>query len=331
MKKSSDKFPPLMVVSGGQDLLRRRFVNQVVSVQEQAGWSIQEVDGAVPGDVQEALAGDMFSPRQTLAVVTNPEKVDLDLLEAHHTSKDYITTLFLVIDGEPDGRTKFGKAVKGSWSSVHKNFPLPTEWKAPEVAAAFVQEEAQRYGQQMPAGLAVALVQRSGTDLGVLAFEVEKIAILASLAGVKVIEPKHVALGHAPIAEASVLPVVDALATKQAKKLARHLADVRRTSKDDQTMRVSRLIASSAMKWMQAAYLDALPPKAAAEELGVHPWYFENKILPASRRWGKRGTVRLITDLAASERAVLSGAVDPWLVLTSRLLSACRSPDGPSR
>lgn len=330
MKKSSDKFPPLMVVSGGQDLLRRRFVKQVISTQKTAGWAILEVDGLVPGDVSEALAGDMFSPTQTLAVVTNPEKVDLDLLEAHHASKDYITTLFLVVEGEPDGRTKFGKAVKG-WSEVHKSFPLPTEWKAAEVAAKFVQEEVQRYGQQIADGLATALVQRSGTDLGVLAFEVEKIAILAKLAGTKVIEPKHVAQGHAPIAEASVLPVVDALAAKQAKKLARYLAEVRRTSKDDQTMRVSRLIASSATKWMQASYLDALPPKAAAEELGVHPWYFENKVLPAARRWGKGGTVKLITDLAAAERAVLSGAVDPWLVLTSRLLSACQRPDPLAR
>lgn len=328
MAKKSDKFSPLLVVSGDQDLLRRRFVAEVVATQRAAGWEILELDGAVPGAVREALDGDMFTPRTTLAVVLNPEKVDLDLLVRHQQATDYLTTLLLHIEGEPDGRTKFGKAVKTLWAAVHKGFPVPPDWKAPAVAADFIQAEVKRHGLTLQAALATALVDRCGTDLGTLAFEVEKIGILAQLAGVQEIDAKHVRGGMAPIAAASVFPIVDALAVKNSKKLSKALNALRKTSKDDPTMRVSRLLATNVTRWLQATYLDALPPKAAAEELGVHPWVFETKVLPAAKRWGKQGAIQLVADLAASERAVLSGAVDPWTVLTTRLLWACAGANG---
>lgn len=324
MAKKPDRFPPLLVASGGQELLRRRFVAQVVTTQKAAGWTVLEVDGSVPTDVQDALDGDPFAPRETLAVVMDPEKIDLELLERHHTSKDYQTTLLLHIEGEPDGRTKFGKAVKASWASVHKSFPLPTDWQAPKVGAEFVQAEAVRLGFQFPADLAQVLVERSGTDLGLLSFEVQKITMLAGLDGAKTLGLKHVAGGIAPIAEASVFAISDALAVQQSRKLLKALQALKRTSKDDPTMRVCRVLGTSVTKWLQAISLDALPPKAAAEELGVNPWYFETKILPAARRWGKTGTVQLVADLAVAERAVLNGACDPWVVLSSRLLAACR-------
>lgn len=323
MAKKQDKFPPLTIVSGSQTLLRRRFLLNVVETQRAAGWKILEVDATVPGAVQEALDGDMFNPALCLAVVSSPEKIPLEMLERHHGSKDYLTTLLLHIEGEPDGRSKFGKAVKGVWSSVHKNFPEPSDWQASKVAVEFVQAEALRLGLVFPVPLATVLVERSGTDLGVLAFEVMKIGVLANLAGVKEIDVGHVKGGMAPIAEASAFPIADALQGRNAKKLLKAMVTLRRTSRDDPTMRVSRLLASSITKWLQASYLTDMPAKAVAEELGVHPWVYESKIAPAVQRWGLSGTVALLSDLAAAERAVLSGAQDPWVVLTTRLLVAC--------
>lgn len=331
MAKKPDKFPPLLVASGGQDLLRRRFVAQVKETQRAAGWVILTVDAEVPGAVQEALDGDLFQPHETLAVVTNPEKLDLALLERHHASKDTLTTLLLHLEGEPDGRTKFGKAVKATWAAVHKNFPLPSDFQGPKIAMEFIQAEATRLGCQFPVGLAEALVDRAGSDLGVLAFEVEKITMLTKLDGVTVVGVPHVRGGLAPIAEASVFPIADALAVKNTKRLLKALQALRRTSKEDPTMRVTRLLGTSVTKWLQAAYLDALPPSAAAEELGVHPWYFETKILPAAKLWGKGGMIHLVSDLAATERAVLNGAIDPWIVLCSRLVAACHGGTSGSR
>lgn len=322
---SKDTFPSVLAVSGGQDLLRLRFLRNVVETQRAAGWDVVEIDGEDALAVRDALdgGGGLFDQAKTLAVVSNPNKVNLDLLQAHHEAKDYETTLLLHIEGEPDGRTKFGKFVKKTLIKVHKGFSKPDEWEEPEVATAFVIEEAKLHGYTIRPALARALVDRVGTDLGMLSFEMQKMALLAQATGAKAIDKEEVKGGMAPIAEAAVGPIIEALAARNRKRLSKALDRVRRTSKYDPTMRVCRFLGSTVLKWVQAAHLENLPPKAAATELGLNPWYFENKILPPARRWGKQGTVQLATDLAASERAVLNGAVSPWAVLSTRLLAAC--------
>ena len=323
MAKKPERLPPLLVVSGSQDLLRRRFLREVVVTQRALGWTVLGVNGASLSDVREAIEGDPFVPVDTLAVVINPEKVPVEVLEKHHESKDYQTTLLLHIEGDPDGRSKLGKTLKASWAAIHKSFPEPSEWQAAKVAAEFVQAEMLRHKLTIPTSLATLLVDRSGADLGVLSFEVDKIATLTKVMGATVVDAIHLKGGMAPIAEASVFPIVDALGARNTKKLMKALTALRRTSRDDPTMRVSRLLATNVLKWLRATYLSQLPPKAAADELGVHPWVFESKILPAVQRWGQKGATQLVADLAAVERAVLNGAQDPWVILSTRLLSAC--------
>ena len=191
------------------------------------------------------------------------------------------------------------------------------------MAAGFLIEEAKLHGMSISPALAHALVSRVGADLGMLTFEVEKMALLAAAAGVTEIGTDQIKGGMAPIAEASVAPIAEALATRNVKELSKALARVRKTTAADPTIRISRFLGSSVQRWVQAVHLENLPPAAAAAELKMNPWYFQNKILPAARRWGKEGTVRLATDLAASERALLNGAISPWTVLTARLLAAC--------
>jgi len=321
-KKKPDKFPSLLVVSGSEVLLRRRFINHIRATQLAAGWGVEDVDGSDSMAVRDVLDGGMFVVGHVLGVVHTPQKMDLDLLTKHHEATDYEVTLLLHIEGEPDGRTKFGKFVK-KLGNVHKGFPKASEWDGPKVGATFIHSEVEGYGMTIRPALAHAVIARVGSDLGMLAFEVEKMVLLAQAAGVTAIEPEQIKGAIAPIAEAAVAPIVDALATRNQKRLSKALASIRRTSKTDPTMRICRLLGSSVTRWIQAAHLDNLPPRAAATELGINPWFFENKVLPPARLWGKAGTVRLAADLAASERAVLNGAVSPWTVLTARLLAAC--------
>ena len=324
MSKKTE-FPSVLVVSGSQELLRRRFIANVKATQEKAGWTTEDVDGEDAGAVRDVLdGGGLFSTNRVLAVVYNPQKVSLDLLARHQESKDFVTTLLLHIEGEPDGRTKFGKMVK-KLGSVHKGFPKPKEWDEPGLAAQFMVDEAKLHGRTMDKALAGAFVSRVGTDLGVCAFEVEKAAMLATLDGSVEITGKHIKGAMAPISEASVGPIMDALASRNRKKLSKALAKLAATSKDpdDQVIRICRFLGSAVNKWISAAYLDQMSPADAAAELGINPWYFEAKILGPAKRWGKAGTVRLASDLAAAERAVLNGAIRPWTVLTARLLGAC--------
>jgi len=322
VSRKKDEFPSLLVVSGGQTLLRLRFLHELIATQRSEGWAILKVNGTDPLAVRDALGGDLFVARKTLAVVTEPTKIDLDLLQLHATDTNTDTTLLLHIEGAPDGRTKFGKFVK-KLDGSHKAFPLPTEWKAPDVAVEFVVAEVKLHGYTIRPALARALVNRVGSDLGLLRFEIQKMVLLAHANGSEIVDKAEVKGGMAPIAEASVGPMIEALAARDQKRLAQALHRVRKTSKYDPTMRICRFLGSTVIKWMQATHLENMPPKAAAMELGLNPWYFENKILPPATRWGKKGTVQLVTDLAASERAVLSGAQSPWTVLSARLLAAC--------
>ncbi len=317
------KFPPLLVVSGGQTLLRLRFLRGLVAAQKEAGWLIETVDGENSVAMRDVLqGGGLFTTKSTLAVVTKPNKAKLEVLIRHSEAKSYTTTLVLHIEGEPDGRTKFGRFIK-KIGKVHKAFSKPKEWDAPKVAAKFVLSEVNLQGMTMENNLIHALIDRSGSDLGVLAFEVDKMVLLAQATGTTKIGSVQVKGAMAPIAEASIAPIVDALVRRDRKRLSKALTQLRKTSKYDPTMRICGFLGSSVTKWVQAAHLDHMPPKAAAAELKINPWYFENKILPPAQRWGKEGTIRLASALAASERAVLRGAVSPWTVLMARLLAAC--------
>jgi len=321
MAKKADRFPPLLIITGNEDLLRRRFLDSVVEERRAAGWAIEDVDGNSLAAVRDALdGGGMFIDVETLAVVHDPNKVSIDLLKEQAVSTDYVTTLLLYLEGEPDGRTKFGKFVKAH-KAVHRGFKKPEKWDAPKVATTFVLDEVKSYGKTMTPAFAAALVGRAGSDLGILAFEIQKIVMLAGDS--EVIEASHIAGGMSEVAEAAVGPILDALAVRDPKKLSRALAKVKRTSPRDPTIHICRFLGPTVIKWMQAVHLDHMPPKVAAAEIKMSPWYFENKILPAAERWGKKGTVRPIGDLAASERAMLNGAVSGWVVLTSRLLASC--------
>lgn len=311
-----------LAVSGGQGFLRRRFLRNVVSTKKASGWSVVEVEGGNPYALREAMEGDPFGSSKTLVVVSQPEKVELGVLEGHAASGDTSVVLFLHVEGEPDGRTRFAKYLK-ELGANHKSFPEPKSWEASKVAVEFIQEEVKRLGSPaLEPSLAEAWVQRVGSDLGVLFFEVEKAVLLSE--GVA-LTPDHIKGAMAPVAEASLIPVSDALGVKNVSRLVRSLDFLRQTSKTDPTMRVCRFLEPLVYKWLQAVHLDALPPAAAAQELGVNPWYFENKVLPMARRWGKQGTVRLVSDLAAGERAVLNGLVDPWVVLSARLVASCQT------
>lgn len=315
------KIPPLLIVSGDQDLLRRRFVAQVVSAQQAAGWSVEEVPGEDTGAVRVSMEGNPFLAQDVLCVVRNPHKLPLEMLERHHESKDSTTTLLLHIEGLPDGRTKFGKFVKAN-SGIHKSFPKPKEWEAPKVATQFVLDELKSLGKTISEPIAGALVKRVGPDLGQLVFECRKLAWLVSGSEVAAAD---VAGAMASVSEAALVPIQEALSLRDTKRLVRALDRVKQTSQYDPTMRVTRFLGATVQTWIQVVYLEHLPPKVAAEEIGMNAWFFENKVLPAVRQWGKKGVVELARCLAESERAVLQGSISPWVVLEAGLIAAVQS------
>jgi len=312
---------PVCIISGNEPFLRRRFLEGYLGAMQEQGYSVEYADAGVPGQVGQAMDGGMFmNESQTLVVVSNPDKGDLDMYTAHSKEKKPETVLVLYYEGKPKGNTKWGKFTKGL-NKAHRSFERPKDWDLPAYATKFVAEEVQEFGKRFEnPSLPGAIVERVGSDLGTLHYELLKMAVLAEG---DVITVGHVKGALAELSEASFDPVANALAARNRKKLVRALSRIKSTSRTDPTMGLCRILGGRAMQWFQAANLSELPPAAAAEELGINPWHFKTNILPVAKHWGQRDLIKLIKALAVSERAVLSGHISPWVGLTARLLEVC--------
>lgn len=312
---------PVCIISGDELFLVRRFRDGYIGAMLEQGWSVEYADAGTPGEVSAAMGGGLFvEDMKTLVVVMNPHQGDLALYDTHIKAKNPDTVLALYYEGKPHGNTKWGKFVKAH-PKIHRAYDRPKDWDLPEYARAFLLEEAQDQGLQFEhPGLPAAIVERAGTDLGVLHFEIRKMAALAE-SGTITVEVVKGAL--AELTTASVLPVIDALSVRNRRKLAKALGRIEATHRSDATMAVCRIVGARAVQWLQAANLAELPAAAAAEELGLNPWHYKNNILPVARKWGQNRLIKLIKTLARCERSVLSGEVSPWSFLCARLLRAC--------
>jgi len=317
----------VLLVSGDQALLRIRFVTSIIQSKEKAGWRINRIDASLPGAVSHAVSGDFFFTGKALVVVQNPEKGDVKLYE-EHAQEDSGTTLLLHLAGNPHGGTRFGKFVKAN-PKWHKAFRDPEKtWDRPPVAAAFAIKEArEQYGKALKEPLARALVHSVGTDTGVLALEILKMATLADAEGSGVITKEHVQECRATLMEATLDHLITALRDRKRKAVAQQLARIYRTtkksSKGGPVFRVTRAIQKDVFRWLSVTTLKGLPPEEAAKEAGENPWYYRNKMLPVAKVWKREQVIQLIKILARSERALPAGHQQPWSEFCAGLLGVC--------
>ena len=314
--------PALLVVSGKEGFLRRRFLAEFLEERRSDGVSIEIIDGEPPRSVEQALDGGMFFS-QRMAVVENPEKGNLDTYKAHAEVKDPQTILLLHVEGQPDGRTKFGKWVKSLSKKVHQNFPLPDKFKEEEAAITFLEEEVRRCGKSFGhPELSRALVSRCGYDFGFLALEVKKMVAIVDHHGTNIITSEILKGVLGSLTQSHVGPVIDALTKRDKAKLMKALSLIP-TKPRDPSMLISGALQKTVLRWFQVLNLDALPTQEMARILKANHWFIKNKVLPVAKHWGMRDILRLIEVLANAERSVLSGHINPWRGFCANLILAC--------
>lgn len=329
-KKTTDAVPSVFAVTGGQELLRRRFLQGVIKSWIADGWKLDKADGAVPGELQEVLSqgGSIFDydEHKTLILVSNPTKADLDTLKEHAKIPGQDIILLLDSPGEPDGRTKYGQFIKTLGKTAHSNHPKPALWDEVEVAVQFCIAEAKSHGKTLDPSLSAGLVRKIGTDLGFLAFEIQKMVMLANEDKSDVLTADHVKGGMAPMAGAIMTPLMDALTVRSKPAIFRSLAQIRKASKDDPTIRITSFMWSTVSKWLAISDLveQGVGADDGAARLKLNPWYYRNKLLPQVQNWPRLDVIKLVKVLAGAERALLNGGVNPWVVLTVGLLGLSR-------
>lgn len=314
-------------ISGNEHLLRRREVAEAIEIQRKAGWEIDIIDGSLPGAVSAALGqGGLFGDdNKMVIVVRNAGKVDLKVLTEHAKDGDPELVLLLDVEGKPKGNTKFGRFLK-DLGKAHREFNRPADWKLEEYATDFCVQEMGTHGKVMDRQKALLLVQYSGTNLGTLSFECLKIAMLMGPGDPTEVEVEHLKGAIAPLAETPVEQVKQAVMVRNRRLVVNALRRIRKTSKTDPTIMVTRTLGAVLFSWLElAAYVEqGMSGDEVADITGQNPWYVKNKVLPRLRNWNVADIKKALRSVAYAERAVFKGLLDPWTLLTVGLARVCR-------
>lgn len=317
-------FAPILLVTGTEHALRERFVRLIQNTQLNTGWDVGVLDASKESLSAHTNLNPFFfeEPKTQLYVVENPHKGSLDLLKEHRKHPvGHSCVLLLHVKGSLDKRTKFGKWAAKNLSGVLKDFPSPKPWEKIPFAVSVVVEELASSGITIDPNLAEALVSRCGTHIGFLLFECLKIKALCSSKGLKRAEALQVRSCMASLGEESLGPVLESLGAKDVSRLSRSLVRLRKASKYDPTMMVTRTLTPQISKWYAASHVQDV--NSLSKQLGAHPFHLKSSILPAALLWGPQGCIRLFEALKRSEEAVFSGSFDPWGVCVSTLLREC--------
>lgn len=314
---SKGVLPPLMVICGSSAFLCRRDVQKVLAQAKTAGYDCQQ---SQPDTVGEALSGlmAMFGANPKLLYwVKVSGKFDAELLTRQQAAGDNDPRLLIWYDGEPDARTTFAKSLDKLPKGTVKKFDAPSDFKAEAEAALFLSGEMKSHGYTVSAELAQAIVERAGFDYGVLAFEALKLKMLLTAEGATEVTPAHVRQSLASLGDTTALQFVDALRSRNPKRISLVLTRIRKMAPNGSGA-VKELVGrtlSSVTLALQAADLHerGKDPKEAAALVGQNPWYYENKVLPFAKAWGRQRLRELVTHFCKSDRAVMLGSVDPWI------------------
>jgi len=314
-------------ISGDEHLLRRREVANAIEIQKKAGWEIDVIDGSQPGSISAALGqGGLFGDENKMVIVVrNAGKDNLKTLKEHHENGDPELVLLLDVEGKPKKNTKFGRFLVGL-GKAHKEFNRPADWKLEDRAIDFVMAEMGTYDKILERDKARLLVQYSGTDLGVLSYEILKIATLMGPDGPTTVEVTHLKGGIAPLAETPVEQVKQAVMTRNRLLVVNSLRRIKKTSKHDPTIMVARTLGPVLFSWLElVAYRDqGMSGDDIADLTGQNAWYVKNKVLPQIQKWSMKDLKEALRCVAHAERAVFKGRLDPWALLTVGLARVCR-------
>lgn len=320
--------PPVVVLSGDEDFLRVRELREAVAVADEMGRSVEYVDGDDREELSRVLSSSgVFFQEEILVVIENAEKVDDELVLRHHEGGDSTVTVLLHQKGVIKKKSGLSKVVQGLPKNLVAKFEKPKPWEEGERAVKFCMQEARKRGVSLPELLANALVKNVGLDLGILTFEVDKLARFTKIEGVQEVQVGHLRQTVGAFSELGPKPVVEALERFSPKGASEALANMRRTHAGNlggAALRACAFVSRSATKWLHVAALhdEGAGPDEISSRTGLHPFVLRKTLLPVAKRWGQGRLVTLLKSLARVERSVRSGHVSPWVQLECAVLDS---------
>lgn len=325
---SSKGVPPVMLVSGENDFLRRRYVKHIV---DQAHTHKHQITFAgSDADVREAMTS--FMVVEPTLVVVSVSDVQDSTVANHLKSPEPNVGILLVCETSSD--EKKYPVVARVPVGFCMNFPMPEKKTDLEKQAVqFAQHEADRLlGKKgaLDIKLAEAIVRAVGVDLGLVSFEILKMALLAKQSQRTDIDLEIVRGAIRGAREAEMQPVRDALMQGDAQAMAKALQKISAQSDSDPTMLLLRAKggpADLAYQWLQASFLmqKGMDAKAISAALGAPEWAVSRDVIPTVKRWKHENLRKLVEGLSMVDRGLLLGIPAPWVACQAVLLSSCRA------
>lgn len=318
--------PPVVILAGSEEFLRTREVREALKAADATGRSIEYLRGEDHEGISRALSSvGVFIPGNLLLVVEEPEDVPVETILEHHLSGDDSVCILLHQEGAIKAKSNLGKVAAELPKKLVASFDKPKPWKEEEHALDFIAHEAARLKIQLSVPLAKVLLQQVGTDLGMLSFEIRKLAWLLASEKKEEVAAEHLRGTLAAFSEFGPKPLVEALEMRDHRAASLAFANMRRTHSGQLSgavMRACAFVGRSATTWLHAASL--LKKGQSAEEvattLGQSSFVVSRSIVPAARRWGEAKLLTLIRSVARAERAVKSGHISAWVEFESALL-----------
>jgi len=308
------KLHPVMVLAGSEDFLRDREKQRLI----QAAWTngYQVIHATDQSQVDDEVSQVGVIAIDPLLIVAQGWKPDLS-----DDVPDNVSYL-VVLDGD-----KLPDLPKIAKTSVYTRGATRRDRK--QAAEKFCSLEAKRYGLTLANGLDEAIVNLTGDDLGVVAWEMFKVAALARAKSTVQITSELISQTiRMAVTTPDLSALVESLGNRDGKALARILARFGRG--DDPTMLLLRSKGGpvdATLTWLRIADQGGGTQDAdyLANVLGVHAWQLKNRDLPAVKRWGAERLRGLLKSFAELERAIVEGRCpNPWLACQSVFLNAVR-------
>lgn len=316
---------PVTLVSGTEGFYVRQFIRTAMQGCMKSGRQVHILDGGQKAieeieDIQGAMA--LFEEPVLVVVYGVAEIVD-GLLKVIPTLEGI--PLLLVHEGEVEKVSKLIEVAQ-----VKYDFPSPPVYKATETATGFIMKELGKRGMEIKEELAGAWVEKAGTDLGVLWFEMLKLHMYVGIGYKGQVGPEHIKAVMLTFREMDPSGIVDAVGKASVPKVLKAMDQVKQNANADPTMVVNTWLGNQAFKWLHAAALNeqGAKPSEAASRIGLNPYVYERHVLPVAQRWGEKNLRHLLRRISQVESAITSGRVDPWIFLETSLIGVCKKVQG---
>ena len=306
----------MYLIYGDHDFLCQRSINDLRKAMLLKGFAIHTVGySQLEEEVQPMISpmlafmgGGQIDNKN--AFIVNEGVEDADFQFVSDLEKNHSVPIVLHLRGSlPRSKKhplhKFISTLPKKCVIQHKKPPI---FKEHEVAVAFVVGEAARHKKKISSNLAEGVVKISGTNLGILSFEILKASYLAHDSSELTAEHFKVI---SSLAETSALPLIEAIASRNLKEISKQFVKMRETHQHDPTLMVCGWLGSEVIKWLSTA--SALKKGSVqASDLNLNPYVFQKKILPTAKKWGEKSLLRLLHILSNIERYVKTGGKHSW-------------------